>query len=145
MTPMHSNLSSFIKTSNFHDSVDPAIAVPRWTFSDTDKSTRCMPLPKDCGKAGIPCCPGNAAKPFTDPKVTPKPTCSDGSYCFYTPTPDASGWSAPAFASPAGSLLGEHTVWMLHCGNIACFGANDRLSGQPPNPSTITAGFHRGF
>jgi hypothetical protein len=28
------------------------------------------------------------------------------------------------------------TFWMLHDGNIARFRANDRLIGQPPNPST---------
>jgi hypothetical protein len=78
-----------------------------------------MPLPKDCGKASKPCCPGNAAKPFVDPRKTAKPTCSDGSYCFYTPTPDASGWSAPAYASPAGSLLGEQTA-MQRCSSLLC-------------------------
>jgi hypothetical protein len=78
-----------------------------WTFSDTDKKTVCMPVPKDCGQPGKSCCPGNDKKAITDAKATPKPTCGGGSYCFYTPTPDASGWSAPPYASPAGSLLGE--------------------------------------
>lgn len=79
-----------------------------WTFSDSDKTTTCMPVPKDCGQPGKPCCPGNAKTATTGATAaTPKPTCAGGSYCFYTPTPDASGWSAPPYASPAGSLLGE--------------------------------------
>jgi hypothetical protein len=82
-----------------------------WTYSDADRKTVCMPVPKDCGKPGRSCCPGNAAAAITDPDATPKPTCSSGSYCFYSPTPDASGWSAPPFASPAGPLLGECAEW----------------------------------
>lgn len=67
-----------------------------------------MPVPKDCGQPGKPCCPGNSHAAITDAKAaTPKPTCASGSHCFYTPTPDASGWLAPPFASPAGPLLGE--------------------------------------
>jgi hypothetical protein len=83
-----------------------------WTFSDTDKKTVCMPVPKDCGQPGQSCCPGNDKTAITDAKATPKPTCGGGSSCFYTPTPDASGWSAPPYASPAGALLGEP---VRHC------------------------------
>uniref|UniRef100_A0A383V6H8 Uncharacterized protein n=1 Tax=Tetradesmus obliquus TaxID=3088 RepID=A0A383V6H8_TETOB len=102
-----------------------------WTYSDSDKTTRCMPLPADCGKAGKPCCPGNAAKQITDLKNTPKPTCNDGSYCFFTPTPDGSGWSAPAFASPAGPLLGTCRPVPKDCGSAP---------GKPCCPSL----YHRG-
>lgn len=78
-----------------------------WTFSDTDRKTVCMPVPAKCGQPGESCCPGNAKAAITDPKQTSKPTCESGSYCFYTPTPDASGWSSPPYSSPASSLLGE--------------------------------------
>jgi len=78
-----------------------------WTFSDTDRKTVCMLVPAKCGQPGESCCPGNAKAAITDPKQTPKPTCGSGSYCFYTPTPDASGWSSPPHSSPAGPLLGE--------------------------------------
>jgi hypothetical protein len=69
---------------------------------------RCMPIPKDCGASGKSCCPGNAIQPITNASApAPKPVCNDGSYCFYTPTPDASGWSSPPYSSPA-NLLGEY-------------------------------------
>lgn len=88
-----------------------------WKFSDTDKKTVCMPVPKDCGQPGQSCCPGNAKAAITDPKAaTPKPSCASGSYCFYTPTPDASGWSAPLYASPADSLLGTWGVVVFGVG-----------------------------
>lgn len=79
-----------------------------------------MAVPTDCGKAGKPCCPGNAASPVKDAKApAPLPTCSDGSYCLYTPTPDASGWSAPPFSSPAASLLGQCFKVAKDCGTAA--------------------------
>lgn len=78
-----------------------------WTYSDTDRKTVCMPVPKDCGKPGKSCCPGNAKAAINAAFLTPKPTCDSGSHCFYTPTPDASGWSSPPYSSPAGALLGE--------------------------------------
>jgi hypothetical protein len=96
-----------------------------WTFSDTDKKTVCMPVPKDCGKPDQSCCPGNAATAITDPDKTPKPTCSSGGYCFFTPTPDASGWSAPPFASPAGPLLGESAVGITPLPFIDTFKVQD--------------------
>lgn len=77
-----------------------------WTFSDTNKTTACMPVPKPCGTDGQSCCPGNMVEAITNATATPMPYCSDGSFCFYTPTPDASGWSSPPYSSPA-NLLGK--------------------------------------
>lgn len=53
---------------------------------DDNRQLKCLPIPKDCGKAGQPCCPSNADGPHT--KETPEserlPFCRDGSTCFYT-------------------------------------------------------------
>lgn len=57
----------------------------------TTEPSRCLPLPESCGKAGQPCCPSNADQPHTslEEKLTRKPFCRDGSYCFYhAPDPE---------------------------------------------------------
>jgi hypothetical protein len=53
--------------------------------STTTEPSRCLPLPKDCGKAGQPCCPSNTDSPHTslEDKMGRKPYCKDGSTCFY--------------------------------------------------------------
>ena len=53
----------------------------------TTEPSRCLPVPKDCGKAGQPCCPSNSDSPHsgsTEDKLQRKPFCKDpNSYCFY--------------------------------------------------------------
>jgi hypothetical protein len=62
-------------------------------FSRDSRGSTCLPVPKDCGRAGNKCCPSNADKPHRanrtgiDP-VTGKeelhePFCRDGSTCFF--------------------------------------------------------------
>lgn len=48
-------------------------------------SVRCLPLPKNCGTAGNPCCPSNTDSPHQtlQDKLNKKPFCKDGSTCFY--------------------------------------------------------------
>lgn len=51
--------------------------------------SQCRLVPKDCGKAGKPCCPSNANTPHTSSteKESRKPFCTDGSYCYYSIEP----------------------------------------------------------
>ncbi|KAF8062806.1 hypothetical protein HT031_004136 [Scenedesmus sp. PABB004] len=116
-----------------------------WVFSDSDRSTRCMPVPKGAGRAGASCLPGNALKPVASAAAaTPKPVCADGSTCFFTPTPDASGWSAPPFASPAGPLLGTCRRVPAGCGaapGAPCCPSLYHVASNPALPSpSICAG-----
>jgi hypothetical protein len=62
---------------------------------------RCLPLPADCGRAGKPCCPNNAEAPHTSEadKLARKPSCKDGSTCFYVRA--SAGWG-DAFAGVSG-------------------------------------------
>lgn len=57
----------------------------------TTEPSRCLPLPKDCGTAGNPCCPSNTDSPHSgsmDDKLKRKPFCKDSSTCFfYAPEP----------------------------------------------------------
>lgn len=48
--------------------------------------SKCMPVPKDCGKFGGPCCPSNAEKPHTSSTASDdrKPFCRDGSLCYFS-------------------------------------------------------------
>eukprot|EP00775_Hariotina_reticulata_P009346 gene9346-9509_t len=97
-----------------------------------------MPLPKNCGASGKSCCPGNAIKPITDSTASPpKPVCIDGSYCFYTPTPDGSGWSSPPYSSPA-NLLGTCQKVAADCGSAAgksCCPSQYHIGINPPLPN----------
>jgi hypothetical protein len=51
----------------------------------TDAGSRCLPLPKSCGKAGYECCPSNAETPHTSTTkaLDREPYCKDGSTCAY--------------------------------------------------------------
>lgn len=48
---------------------------------------QCLPVPKDCGKAGNQCCPSNADVPHNDAsdkaQTSREPFCRDGSTCWY--------------------------------------------------------------
>lgn len=56
-------------------------------------NTTCLPVPKDCGKAGKLCCPSNAVRPHranrtgidpvTGKQEDHRPFCRDGSTCYY--------------------------------------------------------------
>jgi hypothetical protein len=62
-------------------------------FSKDPRGTMCLPVPKDCGRAGNKCCPSNADKPHranstgidpvTGKEEVREPFCRDGSTCFY--------------------------------------------------------------
>lgn len=82
---------------------------------------KCLPVPKDCGKAGNVCCPSNAATPHksdTRP-FDPEPCCRDGSTCIYPrpdgtePTPDPHAGITGEIDSVAGH--GPLANLLMHC------------------------------
>lgn len=75
--------------------------------STTTEPSKCLPLPKDCGKAGQPCCPSNTDSPHTslEDKMGRKPYCKDGSTCFYfAPVPGLN--NGDMYAGNKGAAMG---------------------------------------
>jgi hypothetical protein len=69
----------------------------------------CLPVPKDCGKAGQPCCPSNTDAPHDKaaPQQQRLPFCRDGSSCFFD------SLELPDVGTYSGGLVRvhQHTLW----------------------------------
>lgn len=66
----------------------------------TAEASRCLPLPKDCGKVGKACCPSNYKTPHTqfDDQFSRLPMCTDpDTACFYFAWQRGPGMSAPDY------------------------------------------------
>jgi hypothetical protein len=77
--------------------------------------SKCLPVPKDCGKAGNACCPSNTDTPHTASTSGRRPFCRDGSTCFFHWRDDEL-FNTPAYAGVTGRHFRQNpaVIAVLH-------------------------------
>jgi hypothetical protein len=76
--------------------------------------SKCLPMPKDCGKAGNVCCPSNTDTPHNASTNGRRPFCRDGSTCFFHWRDDEL-FNTPAYAGVTGRHFGLKGAIFLLC------------------------------
>jgi hypothetical protein len=73
-------------------------------YAKGESKAKCVPLPKNCGKAGNVCCPSNTKTPHTSetPPLERNPLCTDGSTCVFDPLARSTSMTPDPYAGVEG-------------------------------------------
>jgi hypothetical protein len=94
-------------------------------YAKGSSKAQCVPIPKNCGTGGNPCCPSNAETPHTSttPPLDRKPFCKDGSSCTYNPLTLSTSMTPDPYAGVEGELSRAVRAITIHAATAAQYTA----------------------